>query len=907
MPLDGAAPATPGGDFPWLLLLLGFGTSGPSSEGRGEDGPDDGAAGVLAWSPPPTLPDNGAAATIPVPTTVPDGAWLATSQPALVVFASQMGLMLPAPAGVATIPVDGHEHPGDGQDRNPGGPRLDDALIGSGDAATSLPAPSLAPVQVAAGGISVVAIAHAEPATAGARASDTATDDPAESIAPADLAVPAGRERRSPARAAVPTLGAEAALQPAPSRAAAATSGRVDAPDRTVPAPTPVVSAAEMPEAATGAPPRPTPAPAAPAPVGKPMIRTAETRERATVVPARIESAPAFGVPPVDRPAGRVTDPGDGVVTVPDPDPSALPDSRHVALPAPSRSALPRNVVVAVTQPRVAARAHGEPQRLVGPAVVTEPRPVVVADVTPSRDARDTTLLRIEVPPAEMAAEVKPSLPAHRPLVARSGRWPEARHHALSSMASVVATGAGETESHPANQVGPLPVGRSTARALHPPAGREAAPAPARLERPASAQGPASPERVPESVAVGQAPFVIEPGRLRDPIENVAPTVEPAVPRAVVAQPQTTDGSEPGAAAAPTTAITRSPRIVSLDAPRARPAVPAPSLPDTPERVTRNHASADVRATDRTPTPRSGVESSGPSRVPVRSPSIEGVLQDAPAIASAEEIVPAPPAATSERADTIRHVPAQEPTLDPDPITPQLTSHAIAPAPSIARPGPESGPAAGGGAGDGLSPAVARTTAGPGDRGQSDSRPRAGTGDRRDARPAAEPVTTSAAARPAGELAPMTLARVAAPAAPAEPARAVAPAPLAWQVVEAARVVVAEGATRIDVRLDPPALGAVRVTASTANDGSVSLQIAAERDDTRALLVQAIPEIQRLLVDRGVPAASVAVAPVFDPPAERRAPGRRDPEWTRDRREAPADSRRLTPARRRVGLVDLTV
>jgi flagellar hook-length control protein FliK len=162
--------------------------------------------------------------------------------------------------------------------------------------------------------------------------------------------------------------------------------------------------------------------------------------------------------------------------------------------------------------------------------------------------------------------------------------------------------------------------------------------------------------------------------------------------------------------------------------------------------------------------------------------------------------------------------------------------------------------------------------------------------------------------RPASEAPAAPSIRPAAHVPAAEAPRAVVPAPLAWQVVEAARVVVAEGVTRMEVTLDPPALGAIRVTASTNDDGSVSLQIAADRDDTRSLLIQAIPEIQRLLVDRGVQAASVAVAQSFDAPAERRAPGRRDPEWARERHQSPTGPRPpAAPARRRAGLVDLTV
>jgi hypothetical protein len=133
-----------------------------------------------------------------------------------------------------------------------------------------------------------------------------------------------------------------------------------------------------------------------------------------------------------------------------------------------------------------------------------------------------------------------------------------------------------------------------------------------------------------------------------------------------------------------------------------------------------------------------------------------------------------------------------------------------------------------------------------------------------------------------------------------------ASAQLDEQVVQAARIVVVDGLTQLEVRLDPPALGSIVVAGSAGPDG-VGLTITAERPETHALLVQALPEIQALLTDRGIATTSVAVSPAFDPPAERRAPARRDADRGGRSHQPPTDSRRPAMARRRVGTVDLTV
>jgi hypothetical protein len=124
------------------------------------------------------------------------------------------------------------------------------------------------------------------------------------------------------------------------------------------------------------------------------------------------------------------------------------------------------------------------------------------------------------------------------------------------------------------------------------------------------------------------------------------------------------------------------------------------------------------------------------------------------------------------------------------------------------------------------------------------------------------------------------------------------------QVVRAARVVIRDGLTHMEVHLAPPSLGSVRVVAAEGGDG-LGLTLAAERPETRALLLQAIPEMQAALAGHGIATASIAVATTFEPPADRRAPVRRESE------RQGRDPRSLTdrPARNpgAVATVDLTV
>jgi hypothetical protein len=153
--------------------------------------------------------------------------------------------------------------------------------------------------------------------------------------------------------------------------------------------------------------------------------------------------------------------------------------------------------------------------------------------------------------------------------------------------------------------------------------------------------------------------------------------------------------------------------------------------------------------------------------------------------------------------------------------------------------------------------------------------------------------------------------RVDSPHAPGSPPavetpRPVAPPELAEQLVRTARVALRDGVAEMDVQLTPPSLGVVRVTAAAAHDG-LGLTLSAERPETRALLAHAIPEMQAALANQGLTTTTIAVAPAFDPPGERRAPTRRDPDRpARPARDAIAERARLAP-RSTVGAVDLTV
>jgi Flagellar hook-length control protein FliK len=124
------------------------------------------------------------------------------------------------------------------------------------------------------------------------------------------------------------------------------------------------------------------------------------------------------------------------------------------------------------------------------------------------------------------------------------------------------------------------------------------------------------------------------------------------------------------------------------------------------------------------------------------------------------------------------------------------------------------------------------------------------------------------------------------------------------RIVRMARVVIRDGVTQLAVRLAPPSLGPIRIVAAEGG-GGVILTIAAERPETRALLVQAIQEIEAALASHGIATASITVVATFDPPIGRRALTRREPErQARDRRPL---TKRPAAGAGAVTTVDLTV
>jgi len=141
-------------------------------------------------------------------------------------------------------------------------------------------------------------------------------------------------------------------------------------------------------------------------------------------------------------------------------------------------------------------------------------------------------------------------------------------------------------------------------------------------------------------------------------------------------------------------------------------------------------------------------------------------------------------------------------------------------------------------------------------------------------------------------------------AAPAAPA--VEPRALVEQIVQAARVVVNGDEAEMHVRLDPPALGTVHVTAESRGT-ALDLTISADRPETQALLARALPDIQQTLADRGLGSASVSIATFPTAADGRRMPDRRPPEPRERPTSQPSDRRRTPSASRRVSAVDITV
>lgn len=126
------------------------------------------------------------------------------------------------------------------------------------------------------------------------------------------------------------------------------------------------------------------------------------------------------------------------------------------------------------------------------------------------------------------------------------------------------------------------------------------------------------------------------------------------------------------------------------------------------------------------------------------------------------------------------------------------------------------------------------------------------------------------------------------------------------QLVRTARILRQEGRTEMHVRLEPPALGWVRVSVRESGD-ALALHIDAERPETRALLSQALPDLQHALASRGLEMASVAIRLDLDVARTRSGPERAA---ERPRRQEPrerAPARAEAPRTSALPHVDLTV
>jgi hypothetical protein len=122
--------------------------------------------------------------------------------------------------------------------------------------------------------------------------------------------------------------------------------------------------------------------------------------------------------------------------------------------------------------------------------------------------------------------------------------------------------------------------------------------------------------------------------------------------------------------------------------------------------------------------------------------------------------------------------------------------------------------------------------------------------------------------------------------------------------VGAARFLVSEGMAALEVRLEPPALGRIRLT-TVLERGQLTLTIAPDSLAAHEVLRAAAPDIEALLTARGLTATVSLTAPGAEP-ADRRPGGRRDGE--RGARRDPdhsAGSRRREGERPRLAFVDL--
>jgi hypothetical protein len=159
---------------------------------------------------------------------------------------------------------------------------------------------------------------------------------------------------------------------------------------------------------------------------------------------------------------------------------------------------------------------------------------------------------------------------------------------------------------------------------------------------------------------------------------------------------------------------------------------------------------------------------------------------------------------------------------------------------------------------------------------------------------------------PLVDTAPLASLRPSQPTAEVQAPALIEPRAAVEQIVQAASVVVRGDEAEMHVQLDPPALGAVHVSA-TSRGTMLEVMISAERPETQALLTQTLPEIQHTLNERGLSATAVSVVTTPTTGDGRRAPDRR-PTEPRDRSTShPHDRRRTAAASRRVSALDITV
>jgi hypothetical protein len=84
--------------------------------------------------------------------------------------------------------------------------------------------------------------------------------------------------------------------------------------------------------------------------------------------------------------------------------------------------------------------------------------------------------------------------------------------------------------------------------------------------------------------------------------------------------------------------------------------------------------------------------------------------------------------------------------------------------------------------------------------------------------------------------------------------------PVVDQVAHAVARALDDGRTQLTVRLEPPALGTVRVTLTLSESGEVSAQVNASTDLGHRMLHDALPRLAAALADRGLEVSQLDVS-----------------------------------------------